>query len=255
MNATSRVLLTSLWLLCNMLLSAAPTDFEGANALYRAEQYRAAAEAYEQLLAEGEAAPTLFYNLGNAYYRLGEVGPAVYAYERGLLLSPGDADLRYNLRFVRQESGLPLQSSLGAVITWQTIAAWFSPDVWAYIGLALLWLAVGSLAVWRLAGVRQVRKRGLIIGAGLLLLCTLPFGLSYSRYQALARADTAVVLYDNVPIKSAADANSAIIERSRAGSRVEVLDRIGVWYKLELDNGTVGWMQQDDLGMIGNPTD
>ena len=47
---------------------------------------------------------TLYYNLGNAYYRMDDITHAVLAYERALLLSPGDTDVRFNLQMARSKT-------------------------------------------------------------------------------------------------------------------------------------------------------
>ena len=74
-----------------------------ADSAYQQEHYQQAAQIYEQLLKRGESAD-LYYNLGNAYYRMDDITHAVLAYERALLLSPGDADVRFNLQMARSKT-------------------------------------------------------------------------------------------------------------------------------------------------------
>ena len=68
----------------------------GNNAMLQ-EDYQTAIVSYEQILEDGSNHPVLYYNLGNAFYRLNQIGNAVWAYEKGLQLDPRDKDLRFNL--------------------------------------------------------------------------------------------------------------------------------------------------------------
>ncbi|RKY48241.1 MAG: hypothetical protein DRP91_06265, partial [Candidatus Neomarinimicrobiota bacterium] len=72
--------------------------FEKANEKYLNGDYRGAIELYEKILKEGYESDRVYYNLGNAYYRVGELGRAILFYEKALKLNPGDENVRFNLR-------------------------------------------------------------------------------------------------------------------------------------------------------------
>ena len=78
------------------------TKAEGDSA-YIKEDYAAAIQIYEALLKNGEAAD-VYYNLGNSYYKIGEIAKAVLNYERALLLQPGNGDIRANLEVARAKT-------------------------------------------------------------------------------------------------------------------------------------------------------
>ena len=89
-------------LLGGWFVQAAATEdtdlLQRANQLYSEGEYRQAADAYEQLLQEQGVAPELYYNLGNAYFKAGEVALSILNYERALRLNPRFDDARYNPR-------------------------------------------------------------------------------------------------------------------------------------------------------------
>ena len=76
------------------------TTFEQANIAYAEGRYEDAATGYEALLAEGPNA-TLYYNLGNACFKQGELAQAILNYERALRLQPNHKDAQYNLKFAQ----------------------------------------------------------------------------------------------------------------------------------------------------------
>ncbi|HEY0092423.1 MAG TPA: tetratricopeptide repeat protein, partial [Flavobacterium sp.] len=61
--------------------------FEKGNELYRKEQYESAVAAYESVLKTNKHSAELYFNLGNAYYKLNRVAPAIYNFEKALLLN------------------------------------------------------------------------------------------------------------------------------------------------------------------------
>lgn len=77
------------------------TVFFRANNFYREEEYDAAIQDYERLVSAGLRNANVFYNLANAYLRMGSKGKAILYYERAFRIRPRDADIRSNLDFAR----------------------------------------------------------------------------------------------------------------------------------------------------------
>ena len=91
------------------LAAAVPTTpqtaFFRANTLYTQGQYAEAVEAYEAVLQSGLASGNVYFNLGNAYFKAGQVGRAILSYERARRFLPSDPDLAANLGFARSLTG------------------------------------------------------------------------------------------------------------------------------------------------------
>jgi tetratricopeptide (TPR) repeat protein len=80
----------------------AQSGFEKGNELYRKDQFQEAIQAYESVLNTNKQSAELYFNLGNAYYKLNEVAPAIYNFEKALLLKPNDTDILNNLAFAQK---------------------------------------------------------------------------------------------------------------------------------------------------------
>ena len=80
----------------------AQSAFEKGNDLYKKEHYEQAAAMYESILKSGQESAELYFNLGNAYYKLHKVAPAIYNYEKALLLNPADSEIQTNLKFAQK---------------------------------------------------------------------------------------------------------------------------------------------------------
>jgi len=85
-----------------IVASSLEHNFEKGNELYTDGDYRGAIDEYEKVIAAGYESAELYYNLGNAYFRDGQLGRAIMNYIRARELDPGDDDIRANLEFARQ---------------------------------------------------------------------------------------------------------------------------------------------------------
>jgi tetratricopeptide (TPR) repeat protein len=77
-------------------------NFKKGNEFYTNGKYVEAAREYEMVIAGGYESAELYYNLGNSYFREGQLGLAIMNYIRAQRLDPGDDDIKANLEFARQ---------------------------------------------------------------------------------------------------------------------------------------------------------
>src|SRR5215467_3632580 len=95
-----------LWLmLCSFRLEgqSVANAFDAANKLYEQGKFNEAAAAYEQVTNSGQVSTALYFNLGNAFFKAGQIGRAIVAYYQAERLNPRDSDLRANLQFARNQ--------------------------------------------------------------------------------------------------------------------------------------------------------
>ena len=106
MSRTSLILIVILLLCTSAGAQRSYPDslFSDANQMYEQNSYTEAVNLYNQVLNQGFSHTNLYYNLGNAYYQIGSLGDAIWAYEKGLKFNPRDGDLRFNLSVAMQNS-------------------------------------------------------------------------------------------------------------------------------------------------------
>src|SRR5678815_1292692 len=139
-------------------------SFDLANKLYEQGKFAEAAAAYEKLSQAGQESPALWFNLGNAYFKGGQVGRAIVAYRRAELLRPRDPDVRANLRFARHQVQGPTVSP-GRLDAW--LGA-LTLDEWTLMATAVLWSWLVVLAAGQLRPNLRAMLRGfvLVLAAG-----------------------------------------------------------------------------------------
>ena len=112
--------------------------FERANKLYKEGKYQNAIDVYQSIANAKKHSADLYFNLGNCYYKLNDVAPAIYNFEKALLLNPNDADIQNNLRFAQklQIDDIKEIPKVGFRNMLQDFTAKYHYDTWAWISVA-----------------------------------------------------------------------------------------------------------------------
>lgn len=224
--------------------------FDEANLLYQERSYDSAIVLYEAILADHVESAPLYFNLGNAYFKKGDLGRAVLNYLRARRLDPGDSDIEANLAFALgftrvQMEGVQLNpvSSLmvSAVSNFQlTTLAWLSSLLFICL-FVLLSLRFGL--GWRGNGLRRW-----IIAVSLLLVVSA--GLTTFKYRHDFLTRWAVLICDECPVYIGPSEDLDIELQGAPGLVVEILDQSGEWYNVLFENKRRGWIRQDLLAEV-----
>ena len=228
--------------LANAADSDASPTFESANRLYEEGHFKAAAEAYEKLIGNGRVSGALYFNAGNAWYKAGDLGQAIFHYRLAERLAPRDPDVQVNLRMARElVNGGPLPAASG----WRRWVPRLSVNEWAGLVAVLLW-ACCSLLAWgelRTAQRASLRRWAVLVA----VVMALPVaGLwaawndAYGRQIAIVKGVSAVVRHGPLDV-------SPELEAVPGGTELEVTDHKDGWLEVAgLKRGT-GWIREQDV--------
>ena len=150
-------------------LAAVEQVWDAANTAYINSDYHRAIDAYRQLILRGYASDKLYYNLANAYFKVGRYGKAILYYNRALRLAPGDADIRYNLdvanTFTKDKIAVVPEFFLKGWV--RSVRMSLGCTAWSVVSLAALALLFALVLLYLLAGVEPAFARiaGLYAGA------------------------------------------------------------------------------------------
>jgi tetratricopeptide (TPR) repeat protein len=244
----------SLWLV--LAGGAARADrldeaWKRANDAYFKGDYASAVAAYEQIERQDVISADLYYNLGVAYFRLGSLGRAIWAFERAAALDPDAEDARFNLTQARKLAERRTRDKIEGA---ERDPAWIrlvtsiptSTQTWLFVSLYL-----GVFALLFLRRRASVDTRApLSAGAAILAFATLLAGLVLVGRVALDQVPFAIVLPDSVAVKEGADPNYRTSFDLHAGLRVRLLEQDHDWVKIRLANGLEGWVRMQDLGRL-----
>ena len=200
---------------------------------------------------KGESA-AVYYNLGNAYYKDGQIAPAILNYERALLLQPGDNDIRFNLQMARQRAVDKIEAR-GHFF----LSEWFASvrdlagaDSWGAIGIVCFILLIFCLIVFFFSKVIRFKKVAFYTGVLLFLVVVFANIFGFSQKNALHEHVEAIVFAPTVTVKSSPDVSGTDLVVLHEGTKVTVKSTLGDWSEVELEDGNVGWMPSKDIEKI-----
>ncbi len=227
------------------------TELSKANEMYKQGQYSDAAKLYEEMLKNGVSAE-LYYNLGNSYYKIDEIGLAILNYERALRLNPRFKDASYNLQIAESK----IVDNINSTPTF-FIKRWVhglisnaSSNHWAVVSLFFFTVALGAFLFFLFSATRNKRKISFyttIIAAALFVVA---FVFSGVRKEQFVKHNTAIVLSGSVSAKSSPDVSGTDLFQLHEGTRVNVKSTLGTWTEISLDNGAVGWVEEKTIARI-----
>ena len=223
-----------------------------ADTQYGKGNYQQAIADYNALLKQGVSSD-LYYNLGNAYYRVGDITQAIISYERALILSPGDNDIRYNLQFVRNKTVDKIMSKNEMFfVTWyRSVVNVMSVDSWARLSLFSI-VSVLVLALMFLFGGRIfVRKTGFYGASVMAVLFVLSNIFAYQQKQQFLNHNYAIVTASSAKVKKTPADNSEDAFVIHEGTKVDIIDKtMKGWRCVEFEDGREGWIKTSQIEEI-----
>ena len=223
-----------------------------ADSAFQQERYQQAAQLYEQLLKRGESAD-IYYNLGNAYYRMDDITHAVLAYERALLLSPGDADVRFNLQMARAKTidKIVPESEMFFVTWYRSLVRLMSVDAWARSAIGSLLCAMLLVLVYLFAQRIWLRKVGFFGGVLFLVVFLAANVFGFQQQRSLIHRTGAIIMKSAVPVKSTPSQNGTDLFILHEGTRVNIIDdTMRDWREIRVDDGKSGWVELKAIEVI-----
>ena len=226
--------------------------FARANDLYRTGAYGQAAERYESIASQGFVSGELYFNLGNAYYRDGNIGRAILAFERAARLRPSDDDVAHNLRLAR----LKAVDRIDPVpefflVAWLHAASEvIAPSVSRTLFLSLWTVLFGSLVALYLGRTATVVQWSRIAFFVVVPFAFLIGGLWAAQLTALNDDHSGIILTPTVTVRSSPDANAVDAFVIHEGLKVELGVTVDGWTRVTLADGKVGWVKAGDVEPI-----
>jgi tetratricopeptide (TPR) repeat protein len=232
-------------LLLAMCFSSPAADvtsaFDSANKLYYSGKFLEAVAAYENILYSGQKSVALYYNLGNAYFKSGQVGKAISVYREAEKLNPRDPDIRANLQFARNQ----IQGPTVAPSRGERLLGKLTLNEWTTVAAAALWLCFIFLAVreWRPALKRPLRAylSGAAIAAIVLFACV---AVSWAKNRL---TETAIVISRDVPVRKGPLEDAAASFTVHDGAELRVVDQNNEWLQVTSDSSRIGWLRKDQV--------
>jgi len=237
MKKRSYLLMTTIAVLLSGGASAAEESvFAKANQAYSKARFQEAVEGYESLVQSGQWNANLFYDLGNAYYRLGNFGKAILNYERALALDPRHPEADANLRLARDEArALELRKD------WiERYASMATVKQYSIAAAIAFWSAVFIVTHLVLSHRRSAGRMALV--ALSIIVCAVSVFAIFTLENGTHGNALAVVTVKEIEARLATADNAKSILLLPAGSEITILSERGDWIYAALPNDQRGWI-------------
>jgi len=225
-------------------------DFVHAVEMYKEGRYVEAAGLFESIAATGIQSGQLYYNIGNAYLKHGDLGRAILWYERAKRMIPGDPELDFNLNYARtltKDETEAAQEGIRRILFFWKYR--FSPAALSWMALSAN-LIFFSILILRLFLDR--RRFRLMDGLPLVLAVVLSATVLYDPL-AKKTGGQAVILPEKVSVRAGLTEDSTELFILHAGTLVSA-DRIQQTHvRIRFSNGKIGWVRQDEIGFVVSP--
>lgn len=214
-------------------------------------KYDEAINTYETILGEGRESATLYYNLGYAYYKSGQLGKAILNMERAKRLSPNDPDVKANL-----EQAYSLTDQMQVIEPvffirwWNSFTNITDSDGWAVIFVVLFIIFLLGVSGFLFADAIVIRKVGFFSGIIVFFLGIIALSISIDKRQDIVDSNEAIIMNASVTLTTSPDKNGTEMAILHEGTHVEILSELGEWIEVLLKDGNVGWLRKDEVEVI-----
>ena len=219
---------------------------------YNNMQFADAITQYEKIIASGYESYSLYYNLGNAYFRNNELAQAILNYEKALKIAPNNEDIQHNIEVVNSKLTDKVETipELFYVRWCRQLLNLMDIDTQSILNIVLFTLGLSLIAVYIAANNLVIRKVSFWTGITFLFFFGVGSIAASQRNHYLTEQHDAIVFSPTVNIKSSPDENSKDIFVLHEGTKVKLLDVVANWQEIRISNGSVGWIKTLDIKKI-----
>ena len=224
-----------------------------ADSAYAVADYATAIHVYEYLLATGGEATSVYYNLGNSYYKQGEVARAILNYERALMLAPSNDNIKFNLELARSKT-----VDKNVIVTELFLIRWIrsfttilSADGWAKCAILCFIILILSLTTFIFAKNKKTKKIIFIFALFSAMGTIVANIIAADRKGKMELRENAIVMEPSVTIRSTPSVNGTELFILHEGKKVKITDdSMRDWKEIKIEDGNIGWLPASAIEKI-----
>jgi len=241
-----------LLLICAPMMAQNNALFEKANEAYNDGDYPEAVSRYTEVLKNGEESAELYFNLGNAHYKLNHIAESVYNYEKALLLDPADKTIQNNLEFANNMviddiKAVP-KSGLSNFIT-NTISV-FSFNGWAWIAITGVAIFAILFLLYYFSIASKWKRLFFTVAITSVIISFISLIFAFHLKNVTQNNEFAIVFAEEVPVRNEPNLRGNELFQLHEGTKVQILNTFQDWVQLELANGSTGWMDKSSVKFL-----
>ena len=238
-----------------LMLAALPASAitkDNADNEYKKGNYQQAIKDYRELLKSCKSSE-LYYNLGNAYYRTDNITYSILCYERALLLSPSDDDIKLNLQIAQSKTidKITPAPEMFLVQWYKSVVNFIGIDAWAAMSILFLFIAFVLLSAYFFSSKISMRKAGFFGSLAFIFVFLLSLSCGYQQKWQYENRKGAIVIAPSLQLKEVPDKNGKDVAVIHEGTRVDIIDdSMNSWKHVRLGDNREGWLLKSQIENI-----
>ena len=237
--------------ICAFAQETITEKFSQANEFYRQGDFPQAIETYHEILLSGYESGELYYNLGNAHFKSGELGKAILYFEKARRFLPRDQDLAANLKMAQMRVADRIEVPKLAIwkLLDKIICLWTMPTI-SIITLTLYLITLTLAVLYYFLPKGGWKKAAFYF----MTPCLFIFLLSAAVFGVInwqeANIHQAIILLDKVEVVSAPDENAQGLFSLHEGVKIRITQQLTPWSEIQLPDGKKGWVKTETFAEI-----
>ena len=235
-------------LLAGINLSANEPLLDSAESSYSASNFETAIQHYQSILKKGLSSPDIHYNLGNCYFRSGELGNAILYYEKALKIDPSHENSAFNLTLAKTKridkfDEVP-QFSFDVVLI--GLNKYISHNYASILGSTLIvFAALCYIYAKKIKIKKLIYLARIVVTIGFLITF-----IAWKQQSAVNDYKAGIVVVKSSNIFSEPNPNSTLLFEIHEGTKIEILSASGNWLNIKAPNNSVGYIEKLNLREI-----
>jgi tetratricopeptide (TPR) repeat protein len=219
---------------------------------YTAGNYKEAIQEWVDIYNTGYRSSNLEYNIGNAYFKSGDVPHAILFYERAYLLDPSDENINYNLEIARTLTTDRFQEipELFFVRWFNFVSLLLPVNTWGYISLITFILCLVFISVYIYSSKYGYKVTGFWLALLLFVLSFASISFSWQNRSLVYDSHKAIITTPAISGKSSPDTSGTDLFVIHEGTKVTIGEEVGDWYEIRLTDGNKGWVPATAMNII-----
>ena len=229
---------------------AQDSSFVRGNEAYANSDFETALSEYTKVVGSEQMSTELYYNLGNTYFKLDQIGEAIWAYEKALKIDPSNQNAQFNLKFENSKTYDDLDTAESGIVTWLKINLFsFSINFWAYLSILFAFILAIALYFFFTTKKQKVKNRSLSFSFGTLFLLVFMILLAYLNKSNIIDRAHAVIVTEFVEVRSSPSDTAPSGFKLHEGTKVDLLRSSDDWIEVGVNENT-GWVEKTSIWEI-----
>ena len=222
--------------------------FNKANEAYVADDYHNSINLYMAIVNNGVESSELYFNLGNAFFKQGDIPHAILYFEKAKKIAPDDEDIRNNLGIANLKTVDKVESKpeLPFTAMWMQLLNVNLIDEWGRQSIILSFIALLIMLVF-LFSKNVIKKISFFVGLFIFLLSFSFYVMGELQKSQHVDSRYGIIFSSSITVKSSPENDGTKLFVIHEGTKVEILRKEGEWTQISLMNGNNGWLKSESF--------